>query len=419
MDKAVILAAGESSRFWPLNLKHKSLFYLMGKPLIWWTLKGLEEEKIKEVFIVQSSKKDVEKELKKFKLKLKINFLIQKKPLGTGNALYLTRNYLKEPFFVLNGDVVCSQEVIKEMKKAFKNLKKNEGLIFGQETKTPFLFGMIKEKEGKILEIVEKPKVWKEKKKIKVSGIYCLNPQFFHYYEKVKKEPTDFESALNLFAKKEGLKLVFSKKTEQELPTFLKYPWHLFKIRDYLFKNFLKEEIKGNVKISKNVILEGKIFIGEGTKIFENAVLKGPCYVGENCTIGSFSLVRENCNFEENCAIGAFCETKNVIFQKNCSTHSGYLGDSILGSEVKIGAEIITSNVRLDRKTIFAQVKEKNIDTNLDHLGVVIGDFTVLGSKVNVMPGKLIGPFCRIYPNSLISKNVKEKTIFKNKNFGN
>jgi bifunctional UDP-N-acetylglucosamine pyrophosphorylase/glucosamine-1-phosphate N-acetyltransferase len=391
----------------------------MGKPLIWWTLKGLEKEKIKEVFIVQSPKKDIEKELKKFKFKLKINFLIQRKPLGTGNALYLTRNYLKEPFFVLNGDVVCSQEVINEMKKSLKKLKKNEGLVFGQETQTPSLFGMIKEKNGKILEIVEKPKVWKEKKKIKVSGIYYLTPKIFYYYEKVKKGQTDFELALNLFAKKEGLKLALSKKKEEDLPTFLKYPWHLFKIRDYLFKNFLEQKIEENVKISKNVILEGKIFIGKGTKIFEGTTIKGPCYIGENCIIGSYTLVREKCNFEENCAIGAFCETKNVIFQKNCTTHSGYLGDSILGNEVKIGAGIITSNIRLDRKEIFVEVKGKKVNTNLDHFGTVIGDFTILGSRINIMPGKLIGPFCIIYPNSLISKNVKEKTIFKNKNFGN
>jgi len=222
MDKAVILGAGENSRFWPLNLKHKSLFYLMGKPLIWWTLKGLEKEKIKEVFIIQSPKRDVEEELRNFKFKIKLYFLIQQKPLGTGNALYLTKNCLKEPFFVLNGDVVCSQEVIREMKEFLKKSKRDESLIFGQETKTPSLFGMIREKNGKVLEIVEKPKVWKEKKKIKVSGIYYLNPKIFYYYEKVKKGKTDFELALNLYAKKEGLKLVFSKKNEEKLPTFFK-----------------------------------------------------------------------------------------------------------------------------------------------------------------------------------------------------
>lgn len=125
MYPAVILAAGESSRFWPLNSRHKSLFYLMGKPILWWTLKGLESVGIRKIFIVQSSKKDVEKELKKFKFeKLNISFLIQKTPLGTGNALFQVKKLLKEQFFVLNGDVVCSKDILIEMLKKIKKEKK-------------------------------------------------------------------------------------------------------------------------------------------------------------------------------------------------------------------------------------------------------------------------------------------------------
>jgi len=39
--QAVILAAGESTRFWPLNEKHKSLTRILGKPIIWYTLNNL------------------------------------------------------------------------------------------------------------------------------------------------------------------------------------------------------------------------------------------------------------------------------------------------------------------------------------------------------------------------------------------
>ena len=66
--KAVILAAGKSSRFWPLNKQHKSLINVMGKPLIFYTLKGLERVGISEVIIIQGVKKDIEKKLKKYKL---------------------------------------------------------------------------------------------------------------------------------------------------------------------------------------------------------------------------------------------------------------------------------------------------------------------------------------------------------------
>ena len=73
--QTIILAAGESSRFWPLNKRNKSLFRLMGKPLIWWNLIGIEKAGIKKVIVIQSPKKDVENELKDFKFKdLKIKF---------------------------------------------------------------------------------------------------------------------------------------------------------------------------------------------------------------------------------------------------------------------------------------------------------------------------------------------------------
>ena len=54
MYQAVILAAGKSSRFWPLNQRHKSCFYLMGKPIIWWNLKGIERAGIKKAIVIQS-----------------------------------------------------------------------------------------------------------------------------------------------------------------------------------------------------------------------------------------------------------------------------------------------------------------------------------------------------------------------------
>jgi len=62
--QAVILAAGESSRFWPLNQKHKSLFKIMGRPLIWYTIESLKKAGIKDIIIVQGPKKDIEEELK-------------------------------------------------------------------------------------------------------------------------------------------------------------------------------------------------------------------------------------------------------------------------------------------------------------------------------------------------------------------
>jgi bifunctional UDP-N-acetylglucosamine pyrophosphorylase/glucosamine-1-phosphate N-acetyltransferase len=416
MYQTVILAAGKSSRFWPLNQRHKSCFYLMGKPIIWWNLRGIERAKIKKVIIVQSPKRDVEKELKKFKLKnLKINFLIQKKPLGSGNALWQARNLLKRPFFVLNADVLASEEIIKVMLKKIKKEKK--AVLAGQKTKTPWLFGMMKLKKDRVLKIVEKPKKEKEPSKIKVVGVYFLEPEYFRFYEKVKKHEYDFEDALSEYMKKKIVKLALIEEPEESIPAFLKYPWHLFNFRKYLFDKFLKSKVEKSVKIAKNVVIEGKVLIGKNTKIFEGVVIKGPCYIGENCIIGNNSLIRKYVNLENNVVIGAFCEVARSIFQEGSTTHSGYFGDSVVGKNTKIGAGTITSNVRLDRREIISLVKGKKIPTGLKSFGTVIGENTLIGTKVNIMPGKFIGSNCKIYPNSIITENVKDNTEIKFRNW--
>ena len=413
MDQAVILAAGESSRFWPLNYRHKSLFYLAGKPIIWWNLKGIKDAGIREVIIVQSPKKDIEEELKNFPIQnLKLKFIIQPKPLGTGNALWQAKKFLKNSFFVLNGDVVCSGEILKEMLKKIKK-EKGKSVLAGQKTKTPQLFGMMKLKKDRILKIVEKPKKGKEPSDIKVVGVYFLKENYFHYYEKVKKGPYDFEDALSEYVKENETKLALIEKPEDKTPAFLKYPWHLFSAKKYIFDNFLKEKIEEGVKISKNVILEGKVVIKRGTKIFEEAIIKGPCYIGENCVVGNHTLIREYVNLENNVMIGAFCEVARSIFQEGSTTHSGYFGDSIIGQDTKIGAGTITSNVRLDRGEIFSEIKGERINTGLKSFGAVIGRGTLIGTKVNIMPGKFIGSNCIIFPNSLVKENIKDNTVLK------
>ena len=129
--QVVILAAGESSRFWPLNKKHKSLIKIMGKPLIFYTLKALERIGILKVIIIQGVKKDIEKELKQYKTKIKIKYLVQPRAKGMGNALWQARNLLKDRFLVLNPERVDIEEIVKDTK------YKIQDFAFWAENKDP------------------------------------------------------------------------------------------------------------------------------------------------------------------------------------------------------------------------------------------------------------------------------------------
>ncbi len=412
--QAVILAAGESSRFWPLNKKHKSLFKIMGKPLIWYTLEELKRSGIKEIIIVQNPNKDIERELKRYHFKLNIKYIVQAKPKGMGNALFQARNLLKGQFFVLDPYHFELKELLKSAIK--KSQERGAKLILiGKKTDQPQNYGILKLKKDKAINLIEKPKKGRAPSNVRIVGIYLLPQKFFKYYQKVKKNIYDYEDGLRLYMKENDVRVVV---TNQKTIS-LKYSWNLFEVKKYLFDKFLKKNISELAEISKNVVIEGNVYIGNRTKIFENVVIKGPCYISDNCIIGNNSLIREYTNLENNSLIGAFAEVTRCIFQDDCHTHSGYFGDSIFGKNCQIGAGTVTANVRFGRKPVFVRVLtdkgKSKINTGLNSLGAIVGENTKIGINVSLMPGVLIGSDSIIGPHSLVRENVDDKTIFYTK----
>ena len=384
VTQAIILAAGESSRFWPLNQKHKSLIKIMGRPLISYTIAGLRKAGIKDIIVIQGSQKDIEKELGDSKIK----YIVQKEPKGMGDALLRARRLIKGPFMVLNAERIDIDEIIQNSKFKIQNYNsKVKNVLIGQKTKTPELFGMMKLRGGRALGIVEKPKS-KAPSDIKVVGVYFLRPEFFRYYQKVKKHQYDFEDALSLYMKENEVRVHVLKKPEEETPS-LKYPWQLFSVNKYLLNKYLKNH---------------QVIISKSARVYEGAIIKNHCYVGPNCLIGNNAVVRDYSNLEGGAMVGAHAEVARCIFQENVHIHSGYFGDSILGENCRVGAGTVTGNLRLDKGPI------KN--TGLTSLGAIIGDNSIIGINVSLMPGVLIGSNCAIGPSSVVFDNVEDNTIF-------
>lgn len=416
-SRAVILAAGESLRFWPLNGKHKSLLRIMGRPLIWHTINGLRQVGVDEIIIVQSPKREIEEELKNFPEIKNISYAIQPEANGMSGAMVAARAYLKGQFFVVFAHAVdCSDICAKMMEKSRQT---DAGMILaGQVTKTPWLYGIAGLQNDKILGMVEKPAKGSEPSNIKVKGIYLLGDKYFDYLDKVLGKShfnQEFEAAIDAYAKDNDARIVILDETYTGIS--LKYPWHLFNVQKYIFDKFLtKRKIAKSAQIAKNATIAGNVVIGENVKIHEGAVIKGPCYIGDNSVIGNNSVARDYCNLENDAMVGAFCEVARCIFQPDVHIHSGYFGDSIFDRGARVGAGAITTNVRVDRGEISVLVKkEKNgekvlakIGTGLKSLGVIIGQNSKIGARVTFMPGRFIGKNCQIGPNQLVMRNVDD-----------
>lgn len=405
--QAIILAAGSSSRFWPINGYHKCLIKIMGRPLILSLIEGLKLKGIKEVVIVQGFRKEVEKELKGYKVGLPIKYIVQPSPKGTGEALMRAGKFVKDQFFVLNAERVDGGEHVELALKKFKK-DKSKAIILAGKTQTPWLYGILKVKKDKVVDLVEKPKSGKESSNLKIVGTYFLPKEFLNYLKKVPVNPHSLIDALLLYAKEKEVRIV-----DVEKETFaLKYPWDLFDIKNYILDRFLESKIEKSAKIAKGTIIEGKVYIGKNVKIFEGATIKGPCYIGGDCIIGNNALVRENVNLEKGVLVGGYAEVTRSILQENCFTHSGYFGDSIFGKDCLIGAGTITANIRLDRENVKSVVKGERIDTGMKQLGAIIGRGTKIGVNASLMPGVLIGSNCQIGPHSIVLKNIENDLVF-------
>jgi len=412
--QAVILAAGESSRCWPFNYQHKSQIKIFGKSLIYWTLKSISGKGIKDIVLVISPNSTLREELSRAPQELGINlsFAIQEKPLGTGNAVFQAKDFIHEPFFIFWPYKINAGEIVEKILEKYR-LEKPQIILVGAKTSIPWDYGILKLAGEKVIKISENPKPGKEPSNIKVIGTYFLQPDFFEYYQKIKKHhPKDLVDALNLYIKDKETRFII---WEKEIPS-LKYPWELLELLKIAFNlNIFKPYISPSASLGKNVVIKGNVYIGDKVSIGENTVISGPCFIGENCRIGPNNVFRGPVNLENDIVTGAFCEIKNCLIQKGSHFHSGYFGDSIIGQNCRFGAGFIVANRKIDRQNIKSMVKGKKIDTGLTYFGTIIGKDSRFGIHVGTMPGVLIGSNCIIGPHSVIFENIEDNTTFYTK----
>ncbi len=405
--QAIILAAGRSSRFYPFtNFSHKSLIKILGKSVIEHTILSLKAAEITEIIVVVGKESTIPSLLQDGKhLGVSIQYVVQVEPLGMGNALLLAKEYIHDNFLLLNAHHVDVATFITEMKRVLQ--KDVNGVLLAETRVATWKYGVLRVKENKVLDLVEKPKKGEEPSKFCVVGIYLFSPLFFDALSKTPNDHYQLEAAIAQFAKTHEVVAVKA----WEKTVTLKYPWDILIVKNYLLEN-MKEYISPNASIAKTAEIIGNVYIEDGVKVLEGACIKGPCYIGKNAFIGTKAIVRNDVDIEESAVIGASMEIKNTLVQEGATTHSGFIGDSVIGANCKIGGLFCTANVRLDRSVIAVQTKDETIETELKSLGVLMGDNVRIGTLVSTMPGVIIGKNAIIGPSTVVLHSVRENVKY-------
>ena len=147
------------------------------------------------------------------------------------------------------------------------------------------------------------------------------------------------------------------------------------------------------------------IFVHPSAKVSENVMIEGPCYIGPDSVIRYGAYLRSGSWICGGSVVGNSSEIKNSILLPGAKApHFNYVGDSIIGANVNLGAGVKISNVRNDRKIISITLENGGrVPTKLRKLGALVGDGSQIGCNTVTNPGSLIAPNSMIGPNQTVT----------------
>lgn len=410
----VILAAGKSTRFKATT--SKLIYPLCGLPIISHVFSVAKQISGKNIIVV-CNKENIDE----LKLILKdCKFVIQNKQKGTADAIEQARNKINSKnVLVLFGDTpLIKTSNLKRLIKKF-TFSKAKGSLIAFKTINPFGYGRLIVKNNILESIIEQKNLNPSQKEINLcnSGILIANKKIlFDNLKKVKMNKDKKERYLpeifEIFYKN-NLKTNFIECDEEEMLGINTVEEYI-KANNILQKKYVEKYINIGVnflnpkscylsydtKIEPSVIIEGNVTIKEKTLIKKGTIIKSNSYlegvtIGENCNIGPSARLRPNSIIGNNSKVGNYVEIKNSKLGKKVSiSHLSYVGDSIIGNNVNIGAGVITCNY--DGKK-----KHKTL----------IKDNVFVGSNASLIAPLILESNSKIGAGSVITKNVPKGSL--------
>src|SRR3989338_3281655 len=159
----------------------------------------------------------------------------------------------------------------------------------------------------------------------------------------------------------------------------------LLQLESYI-KNNLKPAILGTVM--PGAFVGDNVYLGQGSVVQPGAWINGPAIIGENCEIRHGAYVGANTLAGDKVVIGHASEVSNAVFLNGSrAPHFAFVGHSILGNNVNLGAGTKLSNMKVTMK----EIEIEGVKTGLLKIGAIIGDGASLGCNTVTQPGTFIG----------------------------
>ena len=413
----IILAAGKGTRM--KSPMPKILHKIAGKQLIAFSVDLANAVKSKETIVVING--ETEQDTRKALSENNIKFCLQKKQLGTGDAVKTAIRNLKSKSkytLVLYADTpFVTKGTIKRM--ISKANKGSEIVFLGFHTQTKNSYGKFKTAQKRtLIDIIEKNEPgYSSLDSLSNSGILLARSNIIaDLIKKIKNDNAKQEFYLTDIVKiagKHGYLSTYVKCEEDEclgVNSQLELSVAERKFQDDYRKKLMASGVSMispetcffsyDTKIKSGCVIEPNVVFGTGVEIQSSTIIRSYSYiegthVGKHCQIGPFARLRPGTHLFDEVKVGNFVEVKNSTLAADTkANHLSYIGDAKVGTNTNIGAG-----------TIFCNYDGKNKHPT------VVGDNVFVGSNASLIAPLKIGDASIVAAGSVISRDTPSESL--------
>lgn len=397
--QAVILAAGKSTRAYPLTLtRPKVLLPLLNSTILEHNLDQLDGLVKEAIIVVGFNKEMIMQKVGKNYKGISINYVEQKEQKGTGHALLTCEKLIKGPVLVFGGDDLHSGADM-------RRLMTHQNAALTKKVPDPERFGVFVAKGSKAVKIIEKPKEFVSD--LANTGCYVFEKSVFSLLRKLR--PTERGELELTDAIAELIKSsLFEVEAVTDYWLAVSYPWNVLEANVFILHRITHFESKGTIESGATV--NGNLRLGKGSIVKSGSYIEGPVWIGENCVIGPQAYLRPDSIILDNCHVRSEVFDA-LIMNDTTAKHQSYIAHSVVGEDCNIAIGTVTADYRHDGKNNMTLINGRKIATGRRKLGAFIGDRVKTGVNTIIYPGRKIWPGMTTLPGEIVSKDIVAKEM--------
>lgn len=332
--KAILLAGGFGTRLRPLTLKTpKPIVPIFDRPFLSYQIDILKQlPEIDEVILSLNYQPDSIKAVigSGQDFGLRIRYLVEPNPLGTGGAVKFAESYLDGTTVVFNGDVLTGID-LPEVLHLHRDRKASATIVL-TPVDDPSAYGLVEtDTNGNVIQFLEKPDPDEVSCDTINAGIYVLEPETFDRIPQDTKYSIEHGYFPSLVDTNETFVAYIDDSYWLDIGTAEKY---LQAHRDIMTGRYAVKPFVGQSR--------GAPVIAPTATVDSTANLEGPCFVGANASVGAYADIRAHTVLSESVTINEHAVIEGAIIwpNSNVGSHAKVL-NSIIGARSEVAPHAI------------------------------------------------------------------------------